>query len=475
MRGVVVGVDSSTQACKVLVLDAASGDTVAAGSAPHPPGTATDPHAWLDALREAWGAAGVTARTDVLAVGVAAQQHGMVAVDRDGLPVHDALLWNDVRSAVASQRMIQDLGIAGWVEAVGVLPLPAITLTKLAWLREHRPELAARVHRVMLPHDWLLLHLTGAFVTDRSDASGTGYFSAKTGEYRLDLLERYFGAVPELPRVVGPAEPAGILLPAWGGGAGPIPVSAGAGDNAAGALALELEEGEVVISVGTSGTVYSRAATPVTDRSGLTAGFADARGGYLPLLCTLNAARVITSTAELLGIELAQFDNLALAAGADAGGLTMLPYLEGERSPNLPAATGEVHGLTLQSFTRENLARAAVLSVANSLTDCLDVLLGIGAPVGRVLLIGGGAKSTALRVALADTIGMPVAVPHVREYVAIGAARQAAWVATGDLPHWQRRIKEVVDPTSQAGAERYRARYVELRSAMVSAERMPRS
>lgn len=474
MTGVVVGVDSSTQSCKVLVLDVQTGATVASGSAPHPDGTAMDPIAWVDALHVAWTAAGVGTRTDVLGVGVSAQQHGMVAVDRDGLPVHAALLWNDLRSAGQAQRMVADLGVAGWMQAVNVLPVAAITLTKLAWLRGHRPAAAARVHRVMLPHDWLVLHLTGAFVTDRSDASGTGYFSAVTNSYRLDLLERYFGAIPDLPPVLRPDEVAGTLLPAWGGGGGrSVPVSAGAGDNAGAAFGLELEPGDVVVSVGTSGTIFSRATMPVRDPSGVTAGFAAASGDHLPLLCTLNAARVMASTADLLSVDLAQFDALALAGMGDAAGLTMLPYFDGERMPDLPDATGQLHGLTRGSFTPENLARASVLAVANSLADCVDVLRGIGVPLQQVLLIGGGGKSAALRAVLPDTLGLPVVVPEAREYVALGAARQAAWAATGQLPRWKRRTEAALESTGSAGTAAYRDRYVRLRTALVSETARP--
>jgi xylulokinase len=468
MSGVVVGVDSSTQSCKVLVLDAASGATIASASAPHPEGTAIDPRGWTDALRKAWHAAGVAARNDILAVGISAQQHGMVVVDRHGLPVHHALLWNDMRSAGQAERMVEELGVARWMDLVNVLPVAAITLTKLAWLREHDRDAAARVQQAMLPHDWLVLQLTGAFVTDRSDASGTGYFSAVTNSYRTDLLERYFGAVPELPRVLGPGDSAGPLLPEWGGGDRTIPVSVGSGDNAGAALGLELEPGDVVLSVGTSGVLFSRSSHPVTDRSGITAGFADATGAYLPLLCTLNSARVLTSTAALLSVDLERFDTLALSGATDAGGLTMLPYFDGERTPNLPDATGQLHGLTRGSLTPPNLARAAVLAVANSLADCRDVLRDIGAPIERLLLIGGGAKSAGLRAVLADSLAMPVEVPEPREYVALGAGRQALWAATGHLPCWGRRIETVLEPTGDPGAADYRARYVQLRSALTA-------
>lgn len=468
MSGVVIGVDSSTQSCKVLVVDIDTGQILRTGVAPHPDATAVDPSVWVEALRTAWAEAGVAERTDVLGVGVSAQQHGMVAVDRDGVPVHEALLWNDVRSADQAARMVQDLGVEGWMKAVNVLPVSSITLTKLAWLREHRPEAAARVHRVMLPHDWLILHLSGAFVTDRSDASGTGYFSAVTGAYRADLLERYFGTVPHLPKVLGPGDVAGTLLPAWGGAEGrDVPVSAGSGDNAGAALGLGLEAGDVVVSVGTSGTVFCRSAAPVVDPSGVTAGFADATGDHLPLLCTLNAARVLVSTAQLLSVDLDRFTELALSGPTDAGGLTMLPYFDGERTPNLPEATGQLHGLTRASFTPENLARAAVLSIANSLADCLEVLRTVGAPVERIMAIGGGSKSAALRAVLPDTMGMPVQVPQVREYVALGAARQAAWAATGEQPGWERQLETELVPTGDAGVQSYRQRYRRLREGLV--------
>lgn len=466
MTGVLVGIDSSTQACKIAVVDARTGLPVSSGYAPHPEGSAVDPAVWVESLRTAWEQAGVPDRSDILGVGVSAQQHGMVAVDRDGRPVHDALLWNDTRSAAQAGRMAADLGVRGWMERTGVLPVAAITLTKLAWLRENRAEAADRVHRVMLPHDWLLLHLTGEFATDRSDASGTGYFDAITDSYCAELLERYFGAVPELPIVLEPGEAAGTLRPEWGGGPSPIPVSAGSGDNAGAAFGLELEPGEVAVSVGTSGTVFTRSMDPVTDPAGTVAGFADAAGAYLPLLCTLNAARVMTSTAELLSVHLPAFEALALAGAEDAGGLTMLPYLDGERTPNLPHATGQLHGLTRVSMTPENLARAAVLAVANSLADCLDVLRGLGVPVEQVLLIGGGANSAALRAVMPDTFGVPVAVPQVREYVALGAARQAAWAATGSPPHWGRQVEAELAPANGSGAEQYRQRYRALRSTL---------
>lgn len=466
----VVGVDSSTQSCKVVVVDRETGELVSSATAAHPDGTSVDPAAWLHALRSAWHDAGVAERDDVVGVSVAGQQHGMVAVDTGGNPVHDALLWNDIRSAGQAARMSAEHGVAWWMDTVNMAPVSAMTLAKLAWLRENEPEAASRVHRVLLPHDWLTLHLCGEFVTDRSDASGTGYFNATDNRYRPELLEEYFGAVPELPRVLEAHEPAGTLLPEWGGrGDRPAVVGPGAGDNAAAALGLGLQAGEVVVSVGTSGTVFACSAGPSVDTSGMTAGFADATGQYLPLLCTINAARVMTTTAQTLGADLDEFTALATTGPRDAGGLTMLPYFDGERTPNLPAATGQLDGLTRASFTRENLARAAVLAVANSLADCLDILRGLHVEVERILLIGGGAKSAALRSALPDTFGMSVHIPRSGEYVALGAARQAAWAATGSAPRWARVVDDVLEPTGDHGTEAFRERYARLRERFEAA------
>jgi xylulokinase len=458
----VIGVDSSTQSCKVVAVDAATGEILAAGSAAHPDGTAVDPAAWTAALREAWHDAGVPGcGADVAGVAVAAQQHGMVALDAQDQPVHDALLWNDTRSAPQAASMLAELGADAWVDAVNLVPVASFTLTKLAWLAQNRPELADRVARVVLPHDYLNHALTGEFFTDRSDASGTAYFSPVTDSYREDLLERFFGRVPELPCVVAPDGHGGRVLPGWK--AGDAVIGAGAGDNAGAALGLGISPGEVVVSVGTSGTVFTSAVEPLRDPSGAVAGFADATGGHLPLLAMINSARIMTATAGMLNVDLPELDRLARAGAPDAEGLTLLPYLDGERTPNLPDARGTLAGLTRANMKPENVARAGILGVLNSLADAKELLESHGVPVTKVLLIGGGSKSQALRQAAADVFGVPVEVPPPGEYVALGAARQAAWAATGEYPDWKRTIEESFEPgTSDWGAE-VRGRYVAAR------------
>ena len=465
----VAGVDSSTQSCKVVVRDADTGALVREGRAPHPDGTEVDPAAWATALRTAIDGAGGLA--DVAAVAVGGQQHGMVCLDADGEVVRPALLWNDTRSAQAATDLTAELGggQAGrqaWADAVGLVPVASFTVTKLRWLAEHEPANADRTAAVCLPHDWLTWQLAGqsirgaagldALVTDRGDASGTGYWSSITEEYRPDLLQRAFGRSPVLPRVLGPAEQAGVLA---GGGAllGP-----GTGDNAAAALGINAEPGDVVVSIGTSGVVSTVSTTPSADPTGTVAGFADATGNFLPLAVTLNAARVLDATARLLGVDHDELSRLALSAPAGAGGLVLVPYLEGERTPDKPHSTGALHGLTLTTAEPAYLARAAVEGLLCGLADGLEAIAALGNPVRRVFLVGGGARSEAVRRLAPAVLGVPVLVPPPGEYVADGAARQAAWVLAGGQtpPVWPAASTE----THQADPVPFvRERYAEVR------------
>ena len=438
----VAGVDSSTQSCKVVVRDADSGDLVREGRAAHPDGTEVDPRHWWTALESAVEAAGGLG--DVAAVAVGAQQHGMVALDASGEVVRPALLWNDTRSAGAAADLVAELGGPGaWADAVGSVPVASFTVTKLRWLARHEPELAARVAAVVLPHDWLTWRLAGGgsgggdpadAVTDRGDASGTGYWSPATGEYRRDLVELALGRDVALPRVAAPAESVGeatVIAP--GAVLGP-----GSGDNAAAALGLGAGPGDVVVSVGTSGVVSAVAGAPSADPTGIVAGFADATGRFLPLVCTLNAAKVLDAAAVMLGVDHATLSRLALSAPSGAGGLVLVPYLDGERTPDRPDAAGSVHGLTHRTATPAHLARAAVEGVLCGLATGLDAITAEGVEVRRVLLVGGGARSEALRRIAPAVLGVPVDVPEPGEYVADGAARQAAWVVRGgdEPPAW---------------------------------------
>ncbi len=475
-RTLVAGVDSSTQSTKVVVCDADTGEVLREGRAPHPDGTEVHPEHWWNAFLLATSDGLLE---DVVALGVGGQQHGMVALDESGKVVRPALLWNDVRSSRAGQQLVDELGgPAAWAEAVGSVPVAAFTVTKLRWMAEHEPDLAARVAEVVLPHDWVTAGILGggtvhpgAAVTDRGDASGTGYWSPATGEYRPDLLERAFGRSVATPRVLGPDAVAGHTPD------GTL-VSAGTGDNMAAALGLGLEEGDVVVSLGTSGTAFGVHHLPTADPTGAVAGFADATGRFLPLVCTLNAARVLSAAADMVGADLAGLERLALEAAPGAGGLVLLPYLDGERTPDLPHATGTVGGLTRANATPANLARAAVEGMLCGLADGVDALRREGLHVRRVLLIGGAAVSRAVQQIAADIFEAPVTVPAPGEYVALGAARQAAWAwATSqgkpEPSEWLRPETVVHEPSGTSTGTGVRSAYRDLRERMHPSTRQP--
>jgi len=469
----VAGVDSSTQSTKVLLVRADDGTVAGAASAPHPAGTECHPDRWWEAL----SVAGRSLLEQADAVGVAAQQHGMVTVDEAGQAVRPAMLWNDVKSAPQAAALVAELGgPAAWAERTGSVPTMSFTVTKLRWLAEREPGNAARVSRVMLPHDWLTWRLAGGGpggtgglsgagwlgagrdpaaepATDRGDASGTGYFSPADGGWLPGYAERALGQPVRLPRVAGPSEVTGST--AWGAA-----LSAGTGDNMAAALGLELAAGDVAVSVGTSGTAYAVSPAAAADPRGLVCGFADATGRFLPLACTLNAARVLDVTARMLGTDAAGLSALALKATAGAGGLVLLPYLDGERTPNRPAANGVLRGLTTSNATPENLARAAVEAVLCSLADAVDCLRPAGISPARIVLTGGAARSEAVRVIAPAVFGLPVAVPEADEYVALGAARQAAWALAGGAapPSWPGRPSVTYDAAATPGVrEQYAA------------------
>ena len=476
----VAGIDSSTQSTKIVVCDAADGTIVRSAAAPHPDGTEVDPEAWWTALR---AAAGGGLLDGVAALSVAGQQHGMIALDDAGRTVRPALLWNDMRSADDADDLVAELGAEAWAAATGSVPTASFTVAKLRWLARREPANAARTSSVLLPHDWLTWRLAGGGgrdgsgrsgrggdggrsgnggsgargdgrqagepaaltaltvadvprTTDRGDASGTGYWSPTAGDYLPELVDHALGHPLELPRVAGPAE---IVAEAVRVAAPGTPLAAGTGDNMAAALGICPLPGDVIVSVGTSGTIFATSPAATRDPAGLVAGFADATGHFLPLVCTLNAARVLTTIAELLGVSPDGFDALALAAEPGAGGLTLLPFLDGERTPNLPRSRGLLAGLSRGNLSRENVARSAVEGVLCGLAVGVDALRGHGVPVRRAVLVGGGSRSRAVRRLAPAVLGVPVALPDPgTEWVARGAARQAAWALSGtaEPPDW---------------------------------------
>lgn len=435
----VIGVDSSTQSTKAEARDSETGALVASGSAAHspvqPPVSEQDPASWWEALVAAVSQLG-DARHDVVAISVAGQQHGLVLVDSAGAAVRPAKLWNDTTSADAAARLVETLSGAQWSKACGSVPVAAFTVAKLAWMQEHEPESLARTAQIMLPHDYLTWRLTGRHVTDRGDASGTGWFDPSTNHYRADLLAAGTQLLDPtvLPEVLGPTEVVGQLSPQAADELGlstDVLVGPGTGDNMGAALGLGLRPGDSVVSLGTSGTAYAVSASPTADATGAVAGFADADGGFLPLVCTLNATRVTDTFAALMGADRDGFAALALAADPTVSGPTLLPYLDGERTPNLPSARGALFGIET-GVSREQLALAAHDGVLCGLLEGLDALSACDVALnGRRFLVGGGARSGAYRQRYADLVQDEIVVPDADETVAAGAAVQAAAVASG--------------------------------------------
>lgn len=513
MTTLVAGVDTSTQSTKVRVTDAETGALVRFGQAKHPDGTSVNPEHWWNAFQEAAAQAG--GLDDVAALAVGGQQHGMVLLDAQGRVIRDAMLWNNTSSAPQAAALIEALGAAPangdepedvvargkqrWVKAVGSSPVASYTLTKIAWVAEHEPDNARRIAAVCLPHDWLSWRIAGfgpvaegedahldALFTDRSDASGTSYYDAASGRYRRDLLALAlapaFGetidtaaaygdgtadldtsAAPQatalaenltLPTVLGPREAASVAAaPAIAGKSvdGGCLLGPGGGDNAMASLGLGMAVGDVSVSLGTSGVAAAIAENPVYDLTGAISGFADCTGHYLPLACTINGSRILDAGRAALGVDYDELASLAFAAEPGAGGITLVPYFDGERTPNRPDATASLTGLTLKNTTKENLARAFVEGLLCSQRDCLELIRALGAKIERILLIGGGAKSVAIRTLAPSILGMDVTRPATDEYVAIGAARQAAWVLsdTAEPPAWELTIEgtETGEPT----------------------------
>lgn len=437
----IAGVDTSTQSCKVVILDADTGAVVREGRASHPIGTEVHPDFWWKALKDAMAAAG--GFDDVAAVAIGGQQHGMVVLNAAGEVIRPALLWNDTRSAGQADELVKQFGADYLAVNTGSLPVASFTSTKLLWLKQNEPANAEHVAAIALPHDWLSWRLAGygpagdselgpvldALATDASEASGTGYFNPVTGKYLPEILEYCLGKVPVLPRVIAPTDVAHTTTSG-------ILIGAGAGDNAAAGAGVQAKPGDVVVSLGTSGTVFSVSNTATNDRTGTIAGFASATGEFLPLVCTLNAARVIDSIAGLLKVDFEELGELALLAEPGADGVVLIPYFEGERTPNLPDAKASINGLSLKNNTRSNLARAAIEGMLCGLADGLAALLDAGVAAKRIILVGGAAGNKAVQEIAAEVFGLDILIPRPGEYVAHGAAAQAASLVLGQTANW---------------------------------------
>ena len=452
----VAGVDSSTQSVKIVIREAETGLLVREGRASHPDGTEVDPAHWWSALQKAIAEAG--GLEDVAALSIGGQQHGMVALDAEGNVIRPALLWNDTRSAKEASDINNE--IPNIAELTGSSLVASFTASKVRWLVDHEGENAKKVAAICLPHDWLSWKLSGStsikeIFTDRSDASGTGYFNPVTSAYLPDVFKKVLRSdqAVELPRIISNREFGATTKSG-------LRIGAGAGDNAGAGFGIQAQEGDVVVSLGTSGTAFAISSTSTHDSSGTIAGFASASGEFLPLVCTLNAARILDAASKILGVTHERLGELALSAPAGANGLTLLPYFEGERTPNRPEATGVLAGITVANSTPENIARAYIEGMLCGLADAVDALEKAGVNIRRVFLVGGAAKNPAVSQIASSLFAREVLVPPPGEYVANGAARQAAWALSGkeNPPEWN--LGEVTSAKAEPTPEvlvRYRA------------------
>lgn len=436
-----LGIDCGTQGTKALLLQA-DGTVLGRGYTKHalierPSGAREQqPQWWIDALQTA-----VTTTlanhpgSPVAAIGVSGQQHGLVVLDQAMQVIRPAKLWNDTETAPQNRELLERFGGRdAWFRRFGIVPLTGYTVSKLLWLQQNEPEHFARIRHILLPHEYLNFYLTGQLRAEYGDSSGTAYFDIRSRTWIREILDsidegsgHLFRALPEL---LTPEQIVGTLRPEVATELSLPPtciVSTGGGDNMLGAIGTgNVTEGVVTLSLGTSSTVYSFGNAPVLDSTGNVAPFCSSTGGWLPLVCTMNATNVVTQTATLLGKTVAEIDSALLTTPPGAGGLTFLPFLHGERTPDLPEARGTLVDISATNFTPSHLIRAVVEGVSFGILNGLDLILQGRAPE-RIVLIGGGARSAGWRQLLADTTGATIQVPAEEEAGCLGAALQAIY------------------------------------------------
>ncbi|MFC0267617.1 xylulokinase [Kushneria aurantia] len=439
-----IGVDCGTQSTKVVVVNGADGCILGEASRPHAlhqgdngrreQSVETWTEAFGQALHEALSNAGV-AGSEVRAIGISGQQHGMVALDSEGRALHPAKLWNDTETAAWNARLIEDLGgEQGCLDKLGLVLQTGYTASKIAWLRDTHPDAYRRIATLLLPHDYLNFWLTGERVAEAGDASGTGYFDTRTRQWRHDVFATVapeLDAESVLPRLIGSRDVVGRVRPELARELGlgqDVLVSSGGGDNMMSAIGTgNIEPGMLTISLGTSGTIAVHSPQPVVAENAMVANFCASHGGWLPLICTMNVTSATTTIRELVGLDIAGFNQAVASAEPGAGGVTLLAFFSGERVPALPRAQASLHGMTGLNTTPANLCRAAVESATFGLRYGLELLGPLASRATQIRLVGGGARSAVWRQIVADVLDVDVVCPKVSEAAAFGGALQARW------------------------------------------------
>ncbi|MEO7166164.1 MAG: xylulokinase [Chthoniobacterales bacterium] len=438
-----LGIDSGTKSTKALVLDIESGEVLALAQSNYgtieglPPGhMEQDPATWIDAaeatVEECLEKIGKRC-SEIKAVGVSGQQHGLVALDESNEPLRPAKLWCDVSTEKQCEEFNQEFGGSeGLIERIGNPMLPGYTAPKLLWLKENEPANFRRLTSILLPHDFLNLWLTGERQMEYGDASGTGLMDVRTRKWSEPILKFIDPKLPALlPPLRSSKRPVGLLRSAlrekWGLADDAL-VSAGSGDNMMGAIGTgNIRPGIVTVSLGTSGTICAFSEEPVIDPKGEVAAFCDGTDHWLPLTCTMNVAAAIEQMRELFGWDIPTMEERVAAMAPGAGGMLFLPYLQGERTPNLPKASGVFHGLTTETMKPDFMARAVVEGVTLGLAYGLRRFKDLKIVPKEIRLTGGGSKSAVWRQIAADVLGFPTVALRVTEGAALGAAIQAAW------------------------------------------------
>ncbi len=443
MRELLIGIDSGTQSTKALVVDANTGKVLGSGSAKYdlisglPPGAKEQhPETWRKATAFAIKAALKAAKAragEIKAIGVSGQQHGFVPLDKAGNVIRPAKLWCDTATIEECDQITAKLGGAKKaIKATGSAVLPGFTASKILWLKNHEPKNYAKLATVLLPHDYLNFWLTGERVMEYGDASGTALLDVRTRKWSGPALKAIDASLADkLPPVISSDQPAGKLSTATAKELGLQPgvlVSAGGGDNMMGAIGTgNTHPGLVTASFGTSGTIYACAGKPVVDPQGEIAAFCDSTNRWLPLLCTMNVTVATEMVRKDFGLDHAAFEKLAAKAPAGCDGLFLLPYLEGERTPNVPDGTGVYLGVNTRTFTAHHFARATMEGVTLGMNYGLRRLAQLGVKARQIRATGGGANSKLWRQIMADVFNAEVVTLAVGEGAAYGAALQALW------------------------------------------------
>lgn len=461
---VVAGIDSSTQSCKVELRDLESGELIGTSSAPHPatypPKSEQDPQAWWSAFVDAFEKVCDESRVnkdEIVGIAVAAQCHGLVILDAVNHPVRPAKLWNDTESATQSSNLVKQYSIEYWINTIGSTLGPSFTITKIAWLKENEPENFARAKFFCLPHDYLTLRLSGHLVTDRAGATCTGYYSINNASWDFSVLKTLDPLrdwESSLPKIREPEAAAGVISREVAECLGlnlDVIVGAGTGDQMASSLGLGVEVGDFVFAIGTSGVVFTITNDEVADIEGLVNGIADASGRYLPIMVNLNGTKITDWAKSILGCSHEDLAEMALSIDSTENPLTLSAYFDGERTPNLPFATGTLGGITHQS-TREHFARTSFDGVLIPLINNFNYLSElVGIKAKKIILTGGAAKNKAYGQLLADMVGREIYLLDVDESSARGACVQAAAVASKRrvsdvLKDWKPKVKTIYYP-----------------------------